>query len=138
MFALAQVDDHLYWSGTAGVWRKSIRNGVTTQLYAGGETLALAVVDDRVYWATEDRVMLIRHRKSRIYYLRRFFDYPITLSKDTLVKIGLWRLVAGRVQRREEVGILPQVKASKRDSTNQGGQKGPLGKRGDATSHDLL
>ena len=31
-----------------------------------------------------DQVMLVRKRKSRIYFLRRFFDYPITLSKDTL------------------------------------------------------
>jgi protoporphyrinogen oxidase len=38
-----------------------------------------------------DRVMLVRPRKSRIYYLRRFFDYPISLSKDTLQKLGLWR-----------------------------------------------
>jgi protoporphyrinogen oxidase len=38
-----------------------------------------------------DRVMLLRRRKSRIYYLRRFFDYPISLSKDTLLKLGLWR-----------------------------------------------
>jgi protoporphyrinogen oxidase len=35
--------------------------------------------------------MLLRPRKSRIYYLRRFFDYPISLSKDTLLKLGLWR-----------------------------------------------
>jgi protoporphyrinogen oxidase len=41
--------------------------------------------------AREDRVMLLRPRKSRIYYLRRFFDYPITLSKDTLLKLGAWR-----------------------------------------------
>ncbi len=39
----------------------------------------------------EDRVMLIRHRKSRIYFLRRFFDYPIKLSGDTLAKLGPWR-----------------------------------------------
>ncbi len=39
----------------------------------------------------QDRVMLIRPRKSRIYYLRRFFDYPIRLSQDTLVKLGLAR-----------------------------------------------
>src|SRR5580692_11791536 len=26
-----------------------------------------------------DRVMLVRNRKSRIYFLRRFFTYPITL-----------------------------------------------------------
>ncbi|MGP8248125.1 MAG: NAD(P)/FAD-dependent oxidoreductase [Bryobacteraceae bacterium] len=43
--------------------------------------------------AREDRVMLLRPRKSRIYYLRRFFDYPITLSKDTLLKLGAWRTV---------------------------------------------
>ncbi len=41
----------------------------------------------------EDRVMLIRHRKSRIYFLRRFFDYPIKLSADTLGKLGAWRTV---------------------------------------------
>jgi protoporphyrinogen oxidase len=38
-----------------------------------------------------DRVMLLRPRKSRIYYLRRFFQYPIRLSRDTLSKLGLWR-----------------------------------------------
>ena len=40
---------------------------------------------------TEDRVMLLRQRKSRIYYLRQFFDYPISLSPDTLRKLGLLR-----------------------------------------------
>jgi protoporphyrinogen oxidase len=40
-----------------------------------------------------DRVMLVRPRKSRIYYLRRLFDYPISLRKDTLQKLGLWRTV---------------------------------------------
>jgi protoporphyrinogen oxidase len=39
----------------------------------------------------EDRVMLVRNRKSRIYFLSKFFDYPISLSKDTLVKLGFWR-----------------------------------------------
>lgn len=42
--------------------------------------------------AAADRVMLLRQRKSRIYYLRRFFDYPISLSKDTLLKLGWWRI----------------------------------------------
>ncbi|MEZ2346182.1 NAD(P)/FAD-dependent oxidoreductase [Terriglobus sp. RCC_193] len=40
-----------------------------------------------------DLLMLIRPRKSRIYYLRRFFDYPITLTRDTLEKLGLLRAV---------------------------------------------
>ena len=38
-----------------------------------------------------DQVMLLRPRKSRIYYLRRFFDYPITLSRATVWKLGLLR-----------------------------------------------
>jgi protoporphyrinogen oxidase len=40
---------------------------------------------------SEDLVMLIRPRKSRIYFLRRFFDYPIRLTLDTLRKLGLAR-----------------------------------------------
>jgi protoporphyrinogen oxidase len=36
-------------------------------------------------------VMLVRPRKSRIYFLRRFFDYPIKLTADTLGKLGLVR-----------------------------------------------
>ncbi len=40
-----------------------------------------------------DRVMLERPRLSRIYFLRRFFDYPISLSWQTLRNLGLWRLL---------------------------------------------
>jgi len=40
---------------------------------------------------TEDLVMLVRPRKSRIYLLRHFFDYPILLTSDTLKKMGLGR-----------------------------------------------
>jgi protoporphyrinogen oxidase len=40
-----------------------------------------------------DLVMLVRPRKSRIYFLRKFFDYPITLTADTLRKLGVIRTV---------------------------------------------
>ncbi|MEI9981611.1 MAG: NAD(P)/FAD-dependent oxidoreductase [Edaphobacter sp.] len=40
-----------------------------------------------------DLVMLIRPRKSRIYYLRKFFDYPITLTATTLKNLGMVRTV---------------------------------------------
>ncbi len=42
---------------------------------------------------TGDRVMLIRNRKSRIYFLRKFFDYPISLSAQTLRNLGIPRTV---------------------------------------------
>jgi protoporphyrinogen oxidase len=41
---------------------------------------------------TVDRVMLLRQRRSRIYYLRRFFDYPISLSVRTLSNLGVVRV----------------------------------------------
>ena len=37
---------------------------------------------------TADNVMLIRHRLSRILYLRKFFDYPISLRWNTLKNLG--------------------------------------------------
>ncbi len=39
-----------------------------------------------------DEVMLLRRRRSRIFYQRNFFDYPIRLSVDTLKKLGLLRV----------------------------------------------
>ncbi len=41
----------------------------------------------------EDRVMLIRNRVSRIYYLKKFFDYPISINMETLRNLGLKRSV---------------------------------------------
>lgn len=39
----------------------------------------------------EDDVMLIRNRVSRIYFLKKFFDYPISLKMKTLVNMGFFR-----------------------------------------------
>jgi protoporphyrinogen oxidase len=39
-----------------------------------------------------DRVMLLRSRLSRILYLRRLFDYPVTLNGTTIKNLGLWRM----------------------------------------------
>jgi protoporphyrinogen oxidase len=41
--------------------------------------------------ASIDRVMLVRTRRSRIYFLRKFFDYPIKLSGGTLRNLGVAR-----------------------------------------------
>lgn len=40
-----------------------------------------------------DRHLLVRSRLSRIYFLRRFFDYPISLSLATMRNLGLIRLI---------------------------------------------
>jgi protoporphyrinogen oxidase len=61
---------------------------------------------------TSDRVMLVRTRVSRIYFLRRFFDYPISLKAKTFHNMGLGRtLKAGfgylgaSLRRREEKSL---------------------------------
>ncbi len=39
-----------------------------------------------------DKVMLRRHRLSRIYYLKTFFNYPVSLNLNTIKGLGLWRM----------------------------------------------
>jgi protoporphyrinogen oxidase len=39
----------------------------------------------------DDQVMLVRQRISRIFYLRKFFDYPISLKWETFKNMGLRR-----------------------------------------------
>ena len=41
----------------------------------------------------EDIVMLIRTRVSRIFYLKKFFDYPISLKLKTFTNMGLIRTI---------------------------------------------
>ena len=35
--------------------------------------------------------MLLRNRVSRIYYLKKFFDYPVTMKKETFANMGFIR-----------------------------------------------
>ncbi len=39
--------------------------------------------------ASSDAVMLVRKRLSRIFYRRRFFDYPLTLNASTVRNLGM-------------------------------------------------
>jgi len=41
----------------------------------------------------EDRVMLVRNRVSRIYYMKKFFDYPISMKWQTFKNMGLTRTI---------------------------------------------
>src|ERR1700726_55082 len=39
--------------------------------------------------SSPEAVMLVRRRLSRIYYRRRFFDYPLSLNARTFMNLGL-------------------------------------------------
>ncbi len=43
----------------------------------------------------EDCTFLIRNRLSRIYYLKHFFNYPITINWDTLKNLGFLNVLRG-------------------------------------------
>lgn len=40
-----------------------------------------------------DRVFLVRNRVSRIFFLRRFFDYPISMRPQTFINMGFVRTI---------------------------------------------
>jgi protoporphyrinogen oxidase len=61
------------------------------QIAYQGKTATLPQQDPAPDTPHTDKVMLLRHRKSRIYFMRKFFSYPITLSADTLSKLGIAR-----------------------------------------------
>ena len=61
--------------------------------------------------ANPDLVMLIRPRRSRIYYLRKFFDYPITLTANTLRNLGVVRMM--RVGTSYAISRVRQIKPEK-------------------------
>jgi protoporphyrinogen oxidase len=61
-----------------------------------GEMMRLAyqgrvkdIVPERLKAASPDAVMLVRQRLSRIFYRRRFFDYPLKLNAATVMNMGL-------------------------------------------------
>ncbi len=41
----------------------------------------------------KDNVFLVRSRLSRIFFLKKFFDYPIALKKQTIVNLGAMKIV---------------------------------------------
>ncbi len=60
----------------------------------------------------EDRVMLNRHRLSRIFYLHKFFDYPVSMRWSTFHNMGFgrtwkagWGYVGACLKKREEKSL---------------------------------
>ena len=47
------------------------------------------LIPEAIAPASSDAVMLVRQRMSRIFYRRRFFDYPLKLNANTLRNMGL-------------------------------------------------
>jgi protoporphyrinogen oxidase len=69
---------------------------------AKGRNVAICYHDtDRAWWneppildpEETDGVMLVRPRKSRIYYRRKLLDYPLALNFSTILNLGIFRTI---------------------------------------------
>ena len=56
-----------------------------------GRKVPLSLEDNAPDPQKENKVMLFRSRLSRIFFLRKFFDYPITLTIKTVKNLGILR-----------------------------------------------
>jgi protoporphyrinogen oxidase len=74
-----------WWLNLMPVEATKSENG---ELRYQGQQRSVPQLDKVADPSSEDLVMLVRERKSRIYFMRRFFDYPIRLNADTLRKMG--------------------------------------------------
>jgi protoporphyrinogen oxidase len=67
-------------------------SGEEINLRYQGKGASLSTSVDGVDSSTQDDVMLIRSRLSRIYYLGKFFNYPVKLEIQTIKNLGLYRI----------------------------------------------
>ena len=79
-----------WWAELMPIASTENGSGLHTIRYQNKERVIAGASDS----ATDpDLVMLVRPRKSRIYFLRSFFDYPLALNGQTLRQLGAWRMV---------------------------------------------
>jgi protoporphyrinogen oxidase len=76
-----------WWQDILPVAEGQIQRSSALRVHYQGQSRDLR--PDDLAAASSDAVMLVRQRLSRIFYRRRFFDYPLTLNADTVKNLGL-------------------------------------------------
>ncbi len=56
-------------------------------------TNIMSLESDNISAKYNDRVILVRNRLSRILFLNKFFNYPITIDKNLILNLGLFRCI---------------------------------------------
>jgi protoporphyrinogen oxidase len=74
-----------WWQSILPVAPDAALDGVPLELGYHGQRRDFAASATSVH---RDKVMLVRSRLSRIFYRRRFFDYPLKLNRTTLGNLG--------------------------------------------------
>ena len=76
-----------WWQDILPVARDQSQTDPPLRIHYQGRSRALT--PEYIEPASTDAVMLVRRRLSRIFYRRRFFDYPLKLNSNTLNNLGL-------------------------------------------------
>ena len=76
-----------WWRGLMPVASPANPGDARELRYQGSSTQAPAATASEA----DENVMLLRSRLSRIYFNKQFFDYPLKLNPDTLLKLGPWK-----------------------------------------------
>src|SRR5215471_301241 len=81
-----------WWQGILPL-QASNGHGDHVQVSYQQKTRPVAVSSAGADPGSDERVMLIRERVSRIFFQRKFFQYPISLSFETLSNLGPWQTI---------------------------------------------
>ena len=76
-----------WWRGMMPVATPAAADATRVLRYQG----AVAEAPSGTASEADEDVMLLRSRLSRIYFNKQFFDYPLKLNPDTLLKLGPWK-----------------------------------------------
>ena len=76
-----------WWQEILPIEREDVQESRLARISYQGRSRDISL--ERKLLAPSDAVMLIRQRLSRIFYRRRFFDYPLTLDASTIKNLGV-------------------------------------------------
>jgi len=82
-----------WWLNILPLQRAEGREDIKVDITYHGKNTSVNLTEEGPNPEQTDRVFLIRNRLSRIFYLRKFFDYPVTLNLNTIRNLGFFRLL---------------------------------------------
>lgn len=82
-----------WWQNIMPIQGSKSKDSVLSEKILKNTKLSNTLVSNGPNPELTDKVMLIRSRLSRIYFLRSFFDYPISLNLKTINNLGLIRII---------------------------------------------
>ncbi|MCF8339965.1 MAG: NAD(P)/FAD-dependent oxidoreductase [Chitinophagaceae bacterium] len=81
-----------WWQNIMPIQGSPSKDTLLTDIYYQRKKTTVTLSVDGPDPEKEDNVMLIRKRLSRIFFLRNFFDYPISLNGKTISNLGIVRI----------------------------------------------